>query len=364
MQAQVAVVGGGILGLSIAWGLIRSGQRVVIIDEGDLAFRASRGNFGLVWVQGKGYGLHEYAKWTRRSAQLWPDFCAELEQITGVKLDLSQRGGVDFCLNDQEAEERIRKLSAIRDGLGGDYPFEYLEHKQLKQLIPEIGPQVHGASWTKMDGHVNPLHLLRALYAAFINGGGQIISNQTVNKIVKTADGYSINASKNIESEKIVLCAGLGNKALGAQLGLHVPVEPNRGHIMVCERVKPFMTYPSVQYRQVGEGVIQIGDSKEDAGMNDDTSLPVLTKIAQRAVKVYPKLAHVRAVRSWAALRVMSPDGFPIYQQSDTHAGAYVVTCHSGITLAAVHALVLSKWIAGNEQPENLECFSGNRFSL
>jgi len=367
MQTQITIIGGGILGLSIAWGLARTGNDVVVVDEGDQAFRASRGNFGLVWVQGKGYGMHEYAKWTRQSATLWPQLVSELEQTTGVNLEYSQKGGVDFCLSENEAEERVDLMNDIRTGLEGDYPFEYLDHSRLKKLIPEIGPTVTGATWTDMDGHVNPLYLLRALYAGFIANGGKVINNRTVKHIEKRQSGFAINAGVTIESEKVVLCAGLGNSTLGPMVGMSVPVEPNRGQIMVCERVAPFMTYPSVQIRQVGEGVVQIGDSKEDVGLNDGTSTDVLAGIARRAIKIYPLLAHLRAVRTWAALRVMTPDGFPIYQQSSTHPGAFVVTCHSGITLAAAHALRLSQWIASDGQLDslnNLESFSGNRFSI
>ncbi|MGB5707662.1 MAG: FAD-dependent oxidoreductase, partial [Arenicellales bacterium] len=90
MESEFAIVGGGILGISIAWGLQRMGRDVMVIDEGDFAFRASRGNFGLVWVQGKGDGLPDYARWTLRSASLWPDFADELEDTTGIKLELSQ----------------------------------------------------------------------------------------------------------------------------------------------------------------------------------------------------------------------------------------------------------------------------------
>jgi len=367
MQTQITIIGGGVLGLSVGWGLARAGNEVVVIDEGDQAFRASRGNFGLIWVQGKGHGMHRYAKWTRQSASLWPELVHELEETTGINLEYSQKGGVDFCLSEQEAEERVEQLDDIRTGLDGDYPFEYLDHAQLKKLIPEIGPTVTGASWTEMDGHVNPLYLLRALYTGFIANGGKVINNQTVKQIEKRQSGYVVSAGVTIETEKVVLCAGLGNKTLGPMVGMSVPVEPNRGHIMVCERAAPFMQYPSVQIRQVGEGVVQIGDSKEDAGLNDGTSTDVLAGIARRAIKIYPLLAHLRTVRSWAALRVMSPDGFPIYQQSSTHSGAFVITCHSGITLAAAHALLLSRWIASDAQAgnlDNLESFSGERFSI
>ena len=59
---DIAVIGGGVVGMSVAFGLVRRGRRVIVFDEGDHAFRASRGNFGLVWVQGKGDGLHDYAE--------------------------------------------------------------------------------------------------------------------------------------------------------------------------------------------------------------------------------------------------------------------------------------------------------------
>ena len=66
---DVVVIGGGLVGSAVAWGLGRAGARVVVLDEGDDALRASRGNFGLVWVQGKGDGMPEYAAWTRNSAR-------------------------------------------------------------------------------------------------------------------------------------------------------------------------------------------------------------------------------------------------------------------------------------------------------
>jgi glycine/D-amino acid oxidase-like deaminating enzyme len=79
-------------------------------------------------------------------------------------------------------------------------------------------------------------------------------------------------------------------------------------------------------------------------------------------VRSFPALGDVKLVRAWGALRVMSPDGFPIYQQSATCPGAYVVTCHSGVTLAAAHALRVAPWIAKDLAPAGIEHFSGERF--
>ena len=73
---------------------------------------------------------------------------------------------------------------------------------------------------------------------------------------------------------------------------------------------------------------------------------------------------EVRVVRSWAALRVMSQDGFPIYQQSDTCPGAFVATCHSGVTLAAAHALNLAPMIAAGRLADDMAPFSTRRFHV
>ena len=74
---DVIVVGGGTVGISIAYGLTRLGQKTAVFDQGDVAIRAAVGNFGLIWVQGKGIGSPEYASWTRRSADLWKTFDKE-----------------------------------------------------------------------------------------------------------------------------------------------------------------------------------------------------------------------------------------------------------------------------------------------
>ena len=83
-RAEAIVVGGGLVGAAIALGLRDRGLDTVLLDEGDIAFRASRGNFGLVWVQSKGLGAPWYQRWTRNSAQEWPALAADLASRTGI----------------------------------------------------------------------------------------------------------------------------------------------------------------------------------------------------------------------------------------------------------------------------------------
>src|SRR3954451_14280749 len=108
------VIGGGLVGTAIAYGLGRNGLKVALIDEGDIAYRASRGNFGLVWVQSKGLGAPHYQRWTRASAAEWPSLAAELQERAGIALGLEQVGGLQLCLGDAEVTKRHDMMEQMR----------------------------------------------------------------------------------------------------------------------------------------------------------------------------------------------------------------------------------------------------------
>jgi hydrogen cyanide synthase HcnC len=146
-------------------------------------------------------------------------------------------------------------------------------------------------------------------------------------------------------------------------VGLTAPVRPQRGQIIVTERLNPFLDYPMATVRQTDEGGVLIGDSAEDAGFDDTVGLGVTAMMAARAIRMFPLLASVNAVRVWAALRVMTQDGFPIYEQSASCPGAFIATCHSGVTLAANHALVLAPMLAAGRLDAALAPFNSWRFA-
>ncbi|MBW9335422.1 FAD-binding oxidoreductase [Herbaspirillum sp. RU 5E] len=358
------VIGGGVVGMSIAYGLSKAGERVLVLDEGDDAFRAARGNFGLVWVQGKGEERPDYARWSMASVLRWSSFAQELTAANGIDLELQQIGGLQFFLDEDELRAYVRKLENLRAAVG-DYPFEVLDPVALKKLSPHIGPEVVGAVYGPRDGHVSPLRLLRSLVQRFHTLGGMLRNGVRCEQIVHRADRFHVQAGgQEYVAGKLVLAAGLGNRTLGPMVGLHAPVAPNRGQVLVTERMQPFLRHPSGHVRQTGEGVVQIGDSKEDVGFDDRTSIDQLAHIANRARKYFPLLDEANVVRTWGALRVMTPDGFPIYEESRQCPGAFLVTCHSGITLAAMHAGPLADWIRGAAEPAAISTFKAERFHV
>jgi len=363
---DVAIIGGGLTGAALAFGLRALGSRLIVLDEGDVAYRASRGNFGLIWVQGKGAGLPPYAAWTQRSAREWPRLAAALAAETGIDVALSQPGGVHVCLARDELDRRSAQLAALFAQPGFErYGVEVLDRDALARRLPGLGPDVVGGTWGALDGHCNPLKLLRALHAAIARAGCVYRAERCVTWISPVADRFELETpAGRIVAGRIVLAAGLGNARLAPMVGLEAPVRPNKGHVIALERVPPFLALPVETIRQTDEGTVLVGDAQQESGLDEAPSLDVLATMAARAVRVFPHLAAARVSRAWAGLRVMTSDGFPIYEQSAAHPGAYVATCHSGVTLAAVHAYALAPAIADGTLPATFDPFTSQRFDV
>jgi glycine/D-amino acid oxidase-like deaminating enzyme len=359
VNCDTIVVGGGLVGSAIAYGLAKAGLRAVVLDEGDVALRASRGNFGLVWVQSKGLGNPAYQRWSRASSELWLDFAAGLQEESGIAVGHHRPGGLCICLTEEELAARSAMMRAMREQMGADgFEYRMLDRGEVKELLPEIGPNVVGASWSPYDGHANPLYTLRALHAALGTQGGRYFAEAKVETLEAAPNRFSVQTRHGrFHAPRLVLAAGLGNAALAPEVGLHIPVFPVRGQIIVTERIAPRLRMPTLILRQTDEGSIMIGESREEGRSDDQSGMEVVRRLAARAVATLPLLAAARMVRTWAALRVMTADGYPVYEQSQSHPGAFAATCHSGVTLAAAHALRYAKYIASGALPDELAVF-------
>jgi glycine/D-amino acid oxidase-like deaminating enzyme len=365
-QFDAIVIGGGLVGAAIGYGLARAGLAVAMVDEGDVAFRASRGNFGLVWVQSKGLGAPHYQRWTRLSAEEWPGLADDLAERTGISVGLEQPGGLQLCLGEEELNKRQAMMEQMRRE-AGNFGFEYrmLDHDELATMLPGLGPTVAGASWTPYDGHANSLNLLHALHKAFAEKGGTYLPNRTVGEAQAAPHDFRLQlGDETIAAPKIVLAAGLGNAKLAPLFGLSAPVRPQRGQILVTERTARIWPLPLGSLRQTLEGTIMLGSSEEDVGFDTGQKPEIMRNIARRAVLSFPWIAELQIVRAWAALRVMPPDGLPIYDESAQFPGAFTANCHSGVTLAGAHANVFAPMVAAGALDPMMAPFSAKRFDV
>jgi len=371
-SAEVIVIGAGVVGSAIAYGITGAGRRVMVLDGADTDFRASRANFGLVWVQGKGPGMPEYQHLTRESADSWASFADELAATSGVIVDHEQQGGLNFCLGDEEFNARQQALDSLvaerqplddRRYVQADH--QMLDRREVEALIPGValGNEVTGASFCERDGYVNPLKLLTALHEGIRRQGGTIRYGNPVTSLQATSNGYTVTTpSGHHFAKQIVVAAGLSTSQVASMVGLNVPVVAERGQILVTERVEPFLALPASGLRQTKEGTVTIGATQEKVGLDVTATVEAAARLAHRARRVVPALAEVRVVRQWAGLRVLTPDKCPIYAATNDGPKAFAAACHSGVTLAAFHAQRLGPAIAEGRLPTGLETFDPRRF--
>lgn len=363
---EIAVIGGGLVGASIAWGLARCGLRPLVLDGADLDPRASRANFALVWVQGKGLGAPRYALWSLSSAGHWPALAQALHADAGIDVALRQRGAFTFALSRAELDGHRGEMETIvRETNGAAAPYEVLDAAEARDRLPALGPEVAGAIYSPADGDVNALRLFRALHAALRARGGGYRAHRRVERIEPLSDGFRLSGAwGEVVAHRVVLAAGLDNARLAPMVGLRAPLKRSKGQVLVTERCAPFFPYTSATIRQTDEGGVMIGDSEETDTASIATNQDISAVLANRAIRVFPALADLNVVRSWSGFRVKTLDGLPIYEQSAAHPGAFLALCHSGVTLAANHALVVAPQIAAGALSPDLAFFHSRRFHV
>lgn len=367
IKQEAIVVGGGMVGLSIALGLVREGIKVTVLDGADEAQRASRSNFGLAWSQNKGDTLPQYSLWTREALHLWPEFAGVLYDETGISSHYRGEGGLHVCLDEKELEDR-RALFDRMNAIQGPYPLDLriLDRAEAAELLPGLGPEVAGAGYCAQDGDVSPHGVLMAMQRTFKTKGGKLLSHRHVTGIFHRSGNWDVECGDERHSADIlVLAAGTGNKTLGSLVGLEIPVFGLKGQILVSERVDLRMKLPTHKVRQTESGTILIGDSKEpDEGLDDRSSAEIMGEIAARGIRMFPWLRDINLVRAWGGIRTMTADGYPIYDDYPQHPGLFSVNCHSGVTLAPVHALRLAPMIARGDLGHQVRAMSSERFDV
>ena len=338
-SAHVVIIGGGATGLSTAFWLRREGVAVTVIEKGIVGWEASGRNGG--------GATHAYSPLFREEQRLWP----MMDDLLGYPTEY-QPGRVRIALNPAQ-------LGFLRDAVDlaarQGFVAEELDRQAMRDLVPWVPDDVAGGMVYRYGGQANPQRTLQAYAWAVQDLGGTIMQHSMVTGF-DCAGGRIIAVQTDqgaIGCDAVVLAAGPHTAQLAAMLGIAVPVVAARAEMIVTEPV-PLIAVGGADGnglygRQTLRGNLAYGGGPHewielaDAQTPKAVNSPVMRSVARRLFEMFPKLAHVRVIRSWAGVIENTPDGRPILDRLTDPDNLVVATMSSvgfGLSPASGRAIM------------------------
>jgi len=346
------VVGGGIIGLSLSIALNKRGLRVLVVERGEPGREASYAAAGMLadCPVEMPAALQSLAS---ASARMYPEFVHELQDESGMKVDLRDQGTILLAPPEQ--------VSA-RLGFSG--------RTQLPVPLPELEPALgenNGPAIYLKERSVDPRALVSAALKAAKHRGVDISSGTVVTDVL-----FSDGRVTGVETDKthygapcVVNCAGAWAGTFSAH---RLPTRPVKGQMLAVASAQHNLLHHVIRAPEVylvprSDGRILIGSTLEEAGYDKRTDADTIHRLHQAAIRMLPTLSQARILEAWAGLRPGTPDDLPILGETGTP-GYFVATGHfrDGILLAPITAHVMAQVITGEKPDYDIAAFSSGRF--
>ena len=349
---DVIIIGGGIIGLSLALALRRRGASVLIVERGEPGREASYAAGGML----VDCGLETPASLqplATASARMYPEFAQNLEFESGMNVDLRDHGTIVF-----PPPEHIYE----RPG----FTLDSLLPCPLNELEPALAEPKRPAFYLK-ERSVDPRALSAAAWKTAKRRGVDFSSGDEVTSVT-LSDGRATGVTTTktaFHAAKVVNCAGAWSGQIAPQA---FPTRPVKGQ-MLClltpphARLKHVIRSPEAYLIPRSDGRLLVGATVEEAGFDKRTDIATIQRLHRAALDLVPKLRDAKILEDWAGLRPGTPDALPILGATPTP-GYYVATGHfrDGILLAPITAEVMAAVVEGRAPEYDLTPFSPARF--
>ncbi|MFH1754221.1 MAG: glycine oxidase ThiO [Candidatus Latescibacterota bacterium] len=368
-SAPIVIIGGGIIGLGIAWQLSRRGAPVTLFERDTVGRAASWSAAGMLAPLSEvGFEEEDFLRLGQESLRRYPQFLEDLNKDAGTEVPLDTRGTLLVGL-DRDDSERLRRLFEFRMHLG--LPVEWLAGSGAREIEPLISPRVSSSIWIPDDHQIDNRMLTRALRSAFENCGGTLRENQAVREVL--IDGGRATGVRTehdtIDASTVVVAAGCWSKQFaGIPKELLPPVRPVKGQIITLRANDTFplshvVRAPDAYLLPKDDGRVILGASEEEMGFDRTITAGPVYKLLERGWEAIPAIYDLPVDEIEAGLRPGSRDHDPIVGETPI-VGLYYATGHyrHGILLAPSTAYEMQDLILDGRSSPLFAPFKPGRF--
>ena len=369
---RVAVIGAGVIGLGIAWRLAQRGAQVTVFEKGAAGAGASYAAAGMLaaCVEAEP-GEEALVALGRQSQALWPSFAAELEQASGVSVDLREEGTLSVALTADD-QARLRHDLAFQKTLG--LPVEWISAAEARRREPHLGTQLAGAIFSPEDHQVDNRKLASALRRAAGAAGAIIREHTAVERLLITngrVAGVVLADAIRFEADAVVLAAGAWSRQIeGLAPDLRPPVRPIKGQMIALQMdtaaplVRHVVWGPTVYMVPRTDGRLLIGATVEEKGFDAALTAGGVLSLLEAAWRIIPAIEELPIEEMWVGHRPGSRDDAPILGPAPVEGLVYASGHHrNGILLAPITAGAMAQLVVDGELDRAIEPFGMARFA-
>jgi sarcosine oxidase subunit beta len=381
------VIGGGVIGTSIAFHLAKRRKKVLLIEKTDLASGASGACDQQIILQSKNPGVH--LKLALKSAELYPEISKEIDH------DIEYRHCGGMILIETQEEMPIMHDFVERQRQTG-LQVEILPREDAVKFQPGLAAHILGATYSPQDAEVNPMEVTFGFAKVAKKFGTEILLETEATGLImhhNRVEGV-LTGKGTFYADTVINAAGAWAPEIGRMAGLNIPITPRRGQIVITEPFAPFLKHVmlSAQYivakfhpdilknasnraRQLGVGLalsqsqkgnILIGATREFVGYDTHVTYNGMKEILKNAARLVPPLKELNIIRVMAGLRPYTPDGLPLIGWVNGLEGFFMAAGHEGdgIALSPVTGKIVSELICERSTFVDMSPFDPNRFQL
>ncbi len=381
---DAVVIGGGIIGLSCTYYLLKKGKSVCLVEKNEIGSGASGACDDMILLQSKAPGIS--LELAIESLELYRSLPEDLNMDIGFHT----RGGmilIDKCEHIDLMNDYVEKQKHY--GLD----IKIIDKTEVRKKHPYVKENIIASTFGTKDSQVDPMRVLKAFVKNSSDMGMVLNRGKNITEIEKHSSWWKVrfDDESSVETENIIICAGAWSHEVGKLVEVNIPVTSLKGQILVTEQLPPLgkeniwssdyivsklnpelsegdSTYKKLgiglSFSQTEDGNYLIGSTREKGIYDKNTTCKAITILTKQITDFFPILKGVNIIRTFAGFRPLSQDGKPIISEVKGKEGLFVATGHGGdgVALAPITGKLMSQLVCGERPSIPLEALSIDRF--